>query len=486
MQPSIVGLLVAGAIFFLDRRLQGGLVVGLLISLAFGATAFAVLTSLGGSSPLIYTLFAMLLALSLLGRKDLFGKIAAVFRAHPIAWIIIPLTIYVIGGAILLPRLFAGEVNVMIVQRGIDGTGGVHPAHLRPHSTNVTQAAYFSLAALIYFVVLAVALDKGGLRRMRLAVIAWAVTILVTGYVDLLGKLTGLGDVWAFLRTANYTMMTGESHAIAGLPRINGAFSEASAFAAAGVPAFLFAFCYWRISRDWLALALATGLFVLVILSTSTTAYATLGICAAWFCFGAAVRFLQARILLVDAFVLSLGILALAVILTLYLYDEGLFAPFFDMFEMMVLEKAGSSSAIERGHWNLQAWQAFLDTKGLGIGIGSTRTSSWLVAVVSNLGLLGSIGMAATLAVLIYGLAGTSRLNQEPSVTATADGCRAAALASIVAASLTSASPDPGVFYFFALAVIVATRHRRKIETAPVFAAIDPSASRLRRAGLNS
>ncbi|MGN6534150.1 MAG: hypothetical protein ACTHKQ_00295, partial [Mesorhizobium sp.] len=61
MQLSIAGLSVCAVILIVAFNSRGTLIVALLASLAFGSTAAMTLTSLGGSSPLIYTLFAMLL-----------------------------------------------------------------------------------------------------------------------------------------------------------------------------------------------------------------------------------------------------------------------------------------------------------------------------------------------------------------------------------------------------------------------------------------
>lgn len=464
MQPSLVGLLVVAAVYLIDRRLDGRLVVGLLISLTFGATAFAVLTAVGGSSPLIYTLFAIFLTVAFALRRDFSGAFRRVLAIHPVGWVIVLLVAYVVAGSVILPRLYAGETIVYVIQRTASGAGAVVAAPLAPNNGNFTQAAYFALAALMYFVVLALATDPKGLKRIRYAAMAWMVAVIATGYADILGKLLGLGDILAPIRTASYSMMTGEEHAIAGLPRVNGAFSEASAFAAVSVPACVFAISYWRLTRQTIFLVCAALAFGLVLLSTSTTAYAALGICGLWLGLTSLWRLASGRIRVVDGLLFLAGCLALAVLLGAYLYDDRPFAPFVRMFELMVLEKGTSSSAAERGMWNAVAFQALIDTNGLGVGIGSTRTSSWLVAVLSHFGWLGGGAMLATLVLLVRGHGGlahgglaVSREHRE--AYAVSVSCRAAALAGVIAASVSSASSDPGVFYFFALATLVATRH---------------------------
>jgi hypothetical protein len=58
MQMSLPGLLVVVAILVVAYYSRGMLIIGLVASQAFGATAVVTLTFLGGSSPLIYTIFA--------------------------------------------------------------------------------------------------------------------------------------------------------------------------------------------------------------------------------------------------------------------------------------------------------------------------------------------------------------------------------------------------------------------------------------------
>ena len=57
--------------------------------------------------------------------------------------------------------------------------------------------------------------------------------------------------------------------------------------------------------------------------------------------------------------------------------------------EESLLAKGQTDSAVERGSWNTQAWQVFLDTHGLGAGIGATRGSNYLLVLLSNLGAIG-------------------------------------------------------------------------------------------------
>jgi hypothetical protein len=416
------------------------------------------LSSLGGSTPLIYTIFVALMLAGFAFSRELLPALKRIFGLDPVGWIIVFLIIYVIGGAIIFPRLFAGEAIVYVVERLSSTRGGVVPAPLGPSGGNLTQAGYFTLAALVYFAALAVATQPGGLRVLRTAGFAWALTIAVTGYVDLLAKLAGLGDVFSIIRTAAYSMMTDDKHMVAGLPRINGAFAEASAFAGSAVPACVFTITYWQIERRPAILLLGVSLFVLVALSTSSTAYVTIALCGAWMMGTMVFSIVTGRIRKSDAILLAIGLVGLTVAVAILVLDAKILAQYTKMLEAMVLNKASSSSAMERGNWNLKALEALVATYGFGIGIGSTRTSSWIIAVISQLGLLGAFGMLALMSVMLRGLRGVSLRGADRHTVALASAYRSAALASVLALAISSPSPDLGVFFFLALAAVVASR----------------------------
>jgi hypothetical protein len=159
-----------------------------------------------------------------------------------------------------------------------------------------------------------------------------------------------------------------------------------------------------------------------------------------------------------DLLLLASVWLGLIVALSLYLFDEQFFDPFVRLFEAMVLNKSASGSAEERLYWNVQSLQAFLDTFGLGVGLGSSRASSWPVAVVSQLGIVGALLMAALVGVLVRDMVLPKAQGLDRRTLALVSGARAAALAGLAAASVSSGFADPGLVFFIALAVVGACR----------------------------
>ena len=60
-----------------------------------------------------------------------------------------------------------------------------------------------------------------------------------------------------------------------------------------------------------------------------------------------------------------------------------------DHLDILIFSKSGSDLGIERGAWNVQAMLNFFDSGGLGVGLGTVRTSGLLAALLSNIGVLG-------------------------------------------------------------------------------------------------
>src|SRR5450432_783956 len=99
MIPSLAGLIVCVAIFLGALRSAAPLLVGLIVSFAFGATAIANLPALGGSSPLVYVVFAAALLAGVVLRRDSFRELGTVFAQQPAAWLLVLLALYVALGS---------------------------------------------------------------------------------------------------------------------------------------------------------------------------------------------------------------------------------------------------------------------------------------------------------------------------------------------------------------------------------------------------
>lgn len=454
MQISFVGLMVCAGILLTGYYCRAPLIIGLIASLAFGATAFMTLSSIGGSSPLIYTLFAILLVTAVAARRRIWRDLGDVFgKIRPI-WVLSSLMLYVVVGAWLFPRLFAGQTSVFVqstMRRGIV------EASLAPVSGNVTQSGYFVLGGLSAIALCVLLLHEDRIDAIRRGFFIWCGLHAGMGLLDLIGKLAGAGDILWPVRTASYAMLTEAQEG--GFWRITGANSEASAFGGISLVCLAFCYVYWRQTKSRLAQGLAALLLVLLVLSTSSTAYVGLAILAVPVAFSILRSFLSGHVDRDEILIIALSAIGGATVLTIILYDEKFFAPFVRLMDSMVLNKAASTSGQERAYWNIKSLQALLDTGGLGVGLGSSRASSWPIAVVSQLGLVGGAMMAMLLLVVFRGMGNLKRYI-DPETNAVIAGVRASALASIVGGSLISGTADPGMTFFIPFAVITASRAR--------------------------
>jgi hypothetical protein len=322
---------------------------------------------------------------------------------------------------------------------------------LGPVSSNFNQSVYFLFDGLAFFMI-AIVLAQGRVTDLRRAFLVWASINASLGLIDILAKIAGLGDVLSPIRTASYVMLSDD--VAGGFFRVVGGFPEASAYASAGaLPSLGFAFTDWQLNNSRFSLALVIVLGTLLILSTSSTAYAGLGLLV--FVYGLAVgfNFLRGRIFTHHVVLLVFLWTASTVLLALYLYDEHFMDPMVNMLANATINKGMSSSAIERGSWNARSLSNFIETYGIGVGLGSTRSSSWPISVLAQLGIVGAVGFGIAIAILALSLV-RSKQGELRSLAASAS---AAALAGSAAGIFGGNGADPGMIFFIALAIASAS-----------------------------
>lgn len=462
MEISLAGVIVVFALVVAARPFGSPLAIAAIASFAFGATAIATVSAVGGASPLIYVVPNLALVAAVAFRRESRREIGLFLGRDPTAWLVILLAIYAVASAIIMPRLFAGFTSAFVNSRAT----GLAEVPLEPNSGNVTQAAYFALGALAFLAFGIITLQRAALRSVGRGFFAWAALTAFMGAIDLGGRLVGAGDVLAPIRTAAYAMITGEGATLGGFSRISGAHSEASAFAAAATASLAFAVGYWKRTGSRAALGLSVALLVLLILSTSTTAYVALAVLAACLGLSTLRSGLTRGFSTQDLTLGSALVVATAVVIAIALFNERILDPFVNLFEMTVINKGDTESARERGYWNARSLDAFLDTFGIGIGLGSSRSSNWIISVLSQLGLVG----AALLLAIILRLAGNV-----PAVVSGADaralaglhdGARNCALTILLAGTIAGGNADPGALFFIAVATVCACRFHLATETS--------------------
>ena len=187
MQLSLVGTLIC-IMLILASRWSGGLLAVLIGSLAFGATAAVSLPSLGGSSPLIFTMLQIFLICSVVLKRSFIHDLWSVMSQQPIAWVVLIFMIYTIGGSVILPRLFFGQTTAFVP---IKTELRIAEVPLSPVSGNVTQTLYFVLNVLTFFAVAILFSKENHAKAVRNGFFIWATLLVSTGFMDLIGKLIG-------------------------------------------------------------------------------------------------------------------------------------------------------------------------------------------------------------------------------------------------------------------------------------------------------
>ena len=397
-----------------------------------------------------------MLVLAIALRPESIHKIGIAFGRHWLPWLILALVIYVVGSALIFPQLFAGQAMVFVPIQG-----AVTELPLASVSGNITQPAYFALGALCFFSFYAFLRKPAGIAVVGTGFLVFAAVQVTLGAIDFGSKLTGLGDVLAPIRTANYAMLT-DTQAL-GFWRITGGYSEASAFAGTSVACLAFVFTYWRATGSRVALVLTLALLGFLLMSTSSVAYVALALFTLFVSTRVLFSFLANRLTRRDIAIIVFIMLGLTVLFVAYLANEKLLDPFAILLNEMVFEKLSSGSGIERTYWNTKSLESLTDTYWLGVGMGSSRSSSWVISVLSQLGIIGASMMGILVAYLLRGTKGLEGTSDRKRLYI-ANGVRAAALASLLTSSIAGSGADPGLIFFISLAVLVSYREQVRAE----------------------
>jgi hypothetical protein len=329
---------------------------------------------------------------------------------------------YALLSAYAMPRLFSHSVEVIPVS--LPG-----PTALEPTAANITQPAYLALSTGV-----ALAFTLVGRRAS-----------FQRGVADLSLSTIGLAEFLAPFRNASYVLHIDD--VVVGAKRVVGLMPEASLYGPACVGAatslaILRPFFSKRL-RDLAVPATIAGLVVMAVLSTSSTAYVGLAvfgaICALnWFRRLRAPSPLARTGLGWEAIAAIAAALAFLFVLTL---APTLLNPVVESVDEIVFRKPETQSYTERMMWNQMGMDAFFATDGLGVGLGSARSSNWYVAILSNTGVIG-----ATLLGLFIARLFLLRTPSDPRAAEFVAALKLSLLPGLVMGALAGLSPDFGVF----------------------------------------
>lgn len=439
MQLTIFGLLifVVGFYLLLVRRVEA-MFAFVMICTLMGGSAAVIVTALGGASISPGHLALGFLMLRIMLHSDVGQAAQGAFAAN-IALIVY--AAYSVASAIALPRIFRHELDVVPMRpAGLRSLYDSFP--LEPSSQNVTTAVYIVgtlLMALCAFVVARQA--QGAVRFVKAA--CWLVGIhCALGIASAVAGDTFLRPALAVFRNGSYAQVEQQ---VGGFVRIAGIFPEASSYAGYSVGwLVLMTECWFRnILPRWTG-PLAALMAAVLICSTSSTAYLSLAVYAA---------IIVARLLLFPNFIsfrkfISLALFCFTSVLLVCLLmalKPALAETLLKLLERMTLAKANSNSGLQRAFWARQGLTAFQTSYGLGIGVGSFRSSSFFTAIIGSVGIIGSAAFLAYMTRIFLPWRSSTFYSAVEPVEGVGVCASWAAILSLIPAAVSAPSPDPGL-----------------------------------------
>ncbi|TXN75906.1 hypothetical protein FV228_02115 [Methylobacterium sp. WL18] len=301
-------------------------------------------------------------------------------------------TVFVIYGvfsAFVFPRAFLGLFEVVPISITLSGADILHPS-----SGNFTQSCYFILSYATSLIFSVIGLSSATRLHYRRALIWSAYALVVSGIIDLVAFTLGISTVLEPFRTASYAFLTDVE--AEGVKRVVGLMPEASTYGTAcvgmmGTLLFLRPL-YEEVSERRSCRIAIVLLGIMTVLSTSSTGFIGLAMLGAVYACDLLYRMLNK-----DSFrrgnipgeLMVVSLSALSVVF-MFLLNPALFDPLLAMLNTMVFQKTTSASYVERSMWTRFGWNAFLETGGMGAGLGSIRVSNWTVSILGSTGSFGA------------------------------------------------------------------------------------------------
>lgn len=439
--------------------------IGLLLLLRGSMTAmlsFVLYCALmNGSGTIIFpalnnvSLPPALLAAMFLGLRCLLpggaGKARLIDSVGANGWLVLFVS-YGVVGAFTAPFVFAGAIDVVPL-RPTGGSLAVYPLGFT--TQNITTAVYMTTTLVTAICVGAAATYPGAGTQIARTLCNVGALHCFIGWFGIATNGTAAAAITKFFRNGYYAQL---DQSFGGILRITGISPEPSLYASFAFAVFIFVTELWQ--RNILASRsgpVAATLLVTLLASTSSTAYVGLAAYAAvlllrtlspyrTMAFGKGIAVMAVALILVT---FALGLLAAQPALT------GRLA---EIFAKATVDKLDSSSGIERAFMARQGFEAFVRSGGLGIGIGSFRSSSILTAILGSTGIIGSVAFLVHLARVwapwrrsTYVATG----NVQGDIGAAASWT---ALMILVPQAVAAPSPDPGLLWGTFAGIAIALR----------------------------
>ncbi len=446
MDVQFIGVVVFFlGVYFLVKGPELGFYI-FISSAVLGSCAAAILTSVGNSTLQPAHLLLGFLTVSVLKEKQNWRPVIHCMTFPREGFWFVATALY--GGvtAYLYPRIFAGSVYVNAI--GVTEFGFPFiQVPLGPSSGNITQSVYFFGNVLCFLMCYTYARTEAGFRTLFNAMLLYCFMNIVFAILDIATFWTNTTYLLEFIRNSTYKLHN--ETVIYGLKRIVGSFTEASAFAYATIGILGFTLRLWLGGvRPALTLTLSVISALLIIFSTSSTAYAALPLLMAFVYGTSLVRAIREPVQTTTKLFLVFTPLFVVFVATAVMVHPTTSAVIKSFADTLLFDKSTSDSGLERASWNKAAISAFFSTYGLGAGVGSVRSSSFALAVIGNMGFVGTI--------LYFTFIGLTLLRRDKSpipekAFEIRAACRTGCVGILISAIISGALIDLGLpFYIFA------------------------------------
>jgi hypothetical protein len=463
--PALVFWCLLGAGIFLPLEVLLGILIS---SLPFGSLSLLPAEGIGGVTILPQSTFAALF----IARIAFAGDIADLARISRLLSLRRAGLLILFLAAGLCVTTFAPSLlrdTIVIVPMRLTGVLALDT--LAPGQANFTQSMYVALSVALVFSTALLTKRKHFIPFMLTALLVGGSITIVTGLADF-ALATSHSDVLDPFRTASYALLTEAQ--VQGARRVVGLMPEASAFGALAVGfasalAFLWPFFDSTATR---VLAVILGLLLVgaALLSTSSTAYGGLAVLVLCYLAGWLRRLVRGHDIERKALKIELVAASLASLFAFLLFaaKPGLLDPLSELADAMIFNKANTLSFYERSVWNTTSWNAFMESWGLGVGLGSTRTSNWFVSIISNTGTVGALFLGLFLFQTFM-----RRGNDDLSTSGLMSACKLALIPNFAMAAVAGTTPDFGPLIAILLGIItglgddIHSPDREQLSTTP-------------------
>ena len=377
---------------------------------------------------------------------------------------------YSLFATYVMPRFFAHMVEVVSMNFEVPWA-----TLLAPAGSNIAQSCYMMMSVGIALVFTLYGESAYFRRHYMWALLIEGFILIASGLADMTLGATGLLEPF---RNAYVLLVEAE---VLGSKRVVGLTPEASSFGSACVGAManlvFLRPCFENARvRDYLVPLAILGLLTMAALSTSSSAYVGLVVFA--ICFAA--NWLR-RAWSHDApnqdgikWEAILTLLAALVFLAVIAMAPHALDYAFQMIDTAVFKKTELGSYEERTMWTKVALNAFFATNGLGVGLGSVRTSNWFVNILASTGVIG----AALLSCFIMRVYLRRCRAADPRIREFVTALRFGMMPQFATAALAGTTPDIGIDLASSMGLITSltsTNAAESLGSRPRRPAIDES-----------